>query len=1009
MRRVGMLALLLPLLVFRGPPSMAAEQGAAAATPAKSGPQVVETAEIPLQADADERFAQDVVQRSRGQDPTAKLRPRLESLGTAVQQESQRFKRDELKLLSISRLESLERHWKFYGKQLDAWRRDLQQSMDRYTEDAAELARRRSNWEATRADNATTGLASALDGRIQSVLGQIALAEQAVSGPIDKQVRLMRHANAVETAIVEGQRAVATAIAYNDSRLSRIDSPPIWELWNDPRASESALKSVALGIEVEKRFLDEYNAANADFLRALNVVGLLLLPLLLWLSFRTRRVVSDDPEIQAANRVLRRPISSWIVLAMVGIVLLEPDAPVLRHQAAFLLAVIPVLRLLPPYVYAVLGPWPYVATGLYLLQRLSLLLVANPYYYRLYLLGLTLLTAALLGWILWRRRPRAGAAEPTFGRKLVRFAGWAGIGALLLSAVANVVGNVSLAEMLTVAILESGYVGLVLYAGVTVLSSVLRLLLARRVFARFSVVTQHAGPLLQSFTRLLRLAALVAWVVVVLNEFRIFRPISAVVTSVLTHELRFGQISISLGGVLLFLFSVWLAFWAAKTVRVILQDEVLPKMSLPRGVGNSISSLTYYAMVMLGLFFALAAAGFEVSQLAIVVGALERRHRLRPAERGQQLRLGPDPDVRAPDPARRRGRGQRHLRQGARDRHARHHAQHLRGRRRRGAERHAAEREADQLDPERHGSPHRRQRRRRLRQRPEEGARAADGGDRRRARHRDRTRADRAVLRLRRQLARVRHPRLDQQLRRLGEDPQRPERARVRRAAGRRHRDSVPAARPAPAHGVAGGRRRARGPRAADRATPRRLMLVEPELLGSGTRIATFALSGVALALAAVSAPWRVWLEDRERQWVWLVSLAVLVGLWSMNAGITPGLSLRFLLVTALTLMHGWQLAVIGGALALAGAERGRSGRLGQLRRGPAVRDGRARGGHGAAAPTGARTPAAQLFHLLLRHRVRGLGARLQPGGPRARGAARGQRHARPRPRSAPSTSPCCR
>ena len=73
---------------------------------------------------------------------------------------------------------------------------------------------------------------------------------------------------------------------------------------------------------------------------------------------------------------------------------------------------------------------------------------------------------------------------------------------------------------------------------------------------------------------------------------------------------------------LLFLFSVWLAFWAAKTVRLILQDEILPKMSLPRGVGNSISSLTYYAMVMFGLVVALAAAGFEVSQLAFVVGAL---------------------------------------------------------------------------------------------------------------------------------------------------------------------------------------------------------------------------------------------------------------------------------------------------------------------------------------------------------------------------------------------------
>jgi len=57
-------------------------------------------------------------------------------------------------------------------------------------------------------------------------------------------------------------------------------------------------------------------------------------------------------------------------------------------------------------------------------------------------------------------------------------------------------------------------------------------------------------------------------------------------------------------------------------VRLILQDDLLPKMSLPRGVGNSISSLSYYALLMAGLFFALAAAGFEVSQLAIVVGAL---------------------------------------------------------------------------------------------------------------------------------------------------------------------------------------------------------------------------------------------------------------------------------------------------------------------------------------------------------------------------------------------------
>jgi small-conductance mechanosensitive channel len=67
---------------------------------------------------------------------------------------------------------------------------------------------------------------------------------------------------------------------------------------------------------------------------------------------------------------------------------------------------------------------------------------------------------------------------------------------------------------------------------------------------------------------------------------------------------------------------VLVAFWIAKTVRFLLREEVMPKMSLPRGVGNSIASLSYYALLLLGLLVALAAAGFKVGQLTIVFGAL---------------------------------------------------------------------------------------------------------------------------------------------------------------------------------------------------------------------------------------------------------------------------------------------------------------------------------------------------------------------------------------------------
>ncbi|MGD8644195.1 MAG: energy-coupling factor ABC transporter permease [Chromatiales bacterium] len=50
---------------------------------------------------------------------------------------------------------------------------------------------------------------------------------------------------------------------------------------------------------------------------------------------------------------------------------------------------------------------------------------------------------------------------------------------------------------------------------------------------------------------------------------------------------------------------------------------------------------------------------------------------------------------------------------------------------------------------------------------------------------------------------------------------------------------------------------------------------------------------------------------------IFLLGCAALVTLWSMRAGISPGLAMHYLGVTTLTLVFGWPLAVLGSALAL--------------------------------------------------------------------------------------------
>ena len=82
--------------------------------------------------------------------------------------------------------------------------------------------------------------------------------------------------------------------------------------------------------------------------------------------------------------------------------------------------------------------------------------------------------------------------------------------------------------------------------------------------------------------------------------------------------------------------------------------------------------------------------------------------------------------------------------------------------------------------------------------------------------------------------------------------------------------------------------------------------------------LAAMALIAFALFLAwnAIGAPWRL-LHRNALEPVFAGAVAILVGLWWMKAESHTGLGLHFLGVTAMVLVFGWRLALVGTAAAL--------------------------------------------------------------------------------------------
>lgn len=585
-------------------------------------PGPIPPSDILAAADQDQRLIDRVSRRLTSPDPTERLQRELDAISALVDQKLRHIDAEQLRRLPVMRLESLERHWKFDAGQLARWESDMQAASAPDATDAAALARRQSVWSATRdAAASDASMLPVLAQRVDTVLQGLSAAEAGLSVALTREFALRQRAEAVRIRLEEGRAEVANAIADLDRRLWRLDVPPLWSPAPQPRPGEPTFDPVDRGLDIELQFAKAYGAAAPPNLRALRLLELALLPVLLWVAWRSRRASTIGDAAPESTRVLRRPLSIWVLLSMVGVLALEPDAPLLVHEFAMLAALVPVLRLLPARSLRVLDAWPYVVAGLFVVDRLGVSLTEGSPDYRLGQLALTSIALALTLWLLHRTRSASTAVPGSMPRRL-RQIEKAGAVLLLIAVIANVVGNVSLAAMLTSGVIGSGYFAILLLAGSTVGVALLESLLDQPEVRRARLVRENGTAVLGVATKLLGLAASFGWLLSTAAQFRVLRPARDLVSAVMAHDFEVGEISISLGNVLVFAVSVLIAAWSARIVRRLLRAELHDRAVLPRGVGNSVASLSYYAVIILGLLFALSAAGFKVSQLALVFGAL---------------------------------------------------------------------------------------------------------------------------------------------------------------------------------------------------------------------------------------------------------------------------------------------------------------------------------------------------------------------------------------------------
>jgi small-conductance mechanosensitive channel len=520
---------------------------------------------------------------------------------------------------SMGRLETLRTQWLRVDGKWNAISSRLHGHAERLQSDLDSVRAIRTRWQVTRDSIGESELPEALRNRISQVLQDVDDAEGTTRDLLNASLTLEDQVAQLSAEATAHLVAIDEALSVARVRIVARDSRPLWSLLLHPpedtpifEQGENLFDELWLGAV-------EAIENDSDPLLIHLLFTFVLLGWFVLQSRRSRLWSTDDEGMLVARLVMGRPGAAVLLLSMLAVRVTIPDVPVRFVSLLTLAAVAPLYRLLPRMIPRLLRPALYGFAGVFLFAVFVELLEPYSVVWRL-----SLLVSNLLG--LWTLRlalqvQPESSTDPSVWSQTFRKLGYA-VGVFLgIAFVGNLFGFTALAHFLLRGSYLAVYYVLLLIAVALILEAMWVALLRVPLVLKSNAVRRNTRTLQRRGIRAVRVVAVVAWLAQLLSIFGIFVPVTGWLLGVLNSQLHFGEIGLSLGGILAFFVTLWAAFAVSRFIRFLLEEDVMPRVDLPRGVPRAINIMLHYTLVVVAFLLAISAAGVDLGKLTILAGA----------------------------------------------------------------------------------------------------------------------------------------------------------------------------------------------------------------------------------------------------------------------------------------------------------------------------------------------------------------------------------------------------
>jgi len=475
-------------------------------------------------------------------------------------------------------------------------------------------------WELTARELRKSGVGGALVDTAKGVQQAWQEADNKLKSRQSEVLAVQGQLNAQLEIVEEMLDLIARVRAETRLGVLQPDYKPLWQ-GISPLQRQRALPSISDRTSRDTEIARAYIRGQQTSIFVHAVLTLLGIGIFLAARNRVRGLAERREDLQRPLSIFRRPITAALALSLMAFPWAYPDAPPSFREVVGIVALIPVVVLLPLIVAPSMRKAVYVVAGLSLLVRFTDVVSSGTSAGRVVLLVYSIAAGAAAWWFF---RPGGAASKVEGGRYWRSARVMARLAAFLffVSAALNIIGFVSLADLLAEGTLLSAFLGLLMLVAVSVTEGVSAAILFSPVMQVSNMARWNGQIILHWIVRVASLGAVILWFLGTLRYFRIQEPVLQGLWAILTASATIGSVSISLGDIIGFVLAIFGGLYVSRFLRFVLNVEVFPRVTLPRGVPATIVMLLNYTVLGLAFVLAVAAAGIDLTKFALIAGAL---------------------------------------------------------------------------------------------------------------------------------------------------------------------------------------------------------------------------------------------------------------------------------------------------------------------------------------------------------------------------------------------------